>query len=176
MKKTILLLLAIALVPVLSLANGGDQRLVERGKYYINLSRAPFTPRVGVNTSFVASFFDVGANQLISEDLAVRVRISKLGDAPKGKFVFEQNNIVVEGGVLELPYTFNEGGLHEIFFDFAFTSNPQKIYEAPDFLIDVQRPLNGYSIHQIFMAIFYGVTIGLIAGWFVKKIVNSRMG
>ena len=32
--------------------------------------------------------------------------------------------------VLELKYTFESSGLHEIFFDFAFASNPQKIYEA----------------------------------------------
>jgi len=50
-KTTIALFAIIIAMPVISFANGGDQRLVERGKYYINLSRAPFTPRVGVKTS-----------------------------------------------------------------------------------------------------------------------------
>ncbi len=31
-------------------ANAGDQRVVEN-KYLINLSRAPFTPKVGIETS-----------------------------------------------------------------------------------------------------------------------------
>ena len=138
MTKIFVLTFMILITTNLVSANGGDQRLVEKGKYFINLSRAPFTPHVGVKTSFVASFFDVATNRLISENLIVRVRISKLGDAPKGKFVFEQDNIAVKGGVLEFSYTFNEAVLHEIFFDFAFASNQEKVYNAPDFLIDVQ--------------------------------------
>lgn len=169
MIKIFVLTLMILITANLVSANGGDQRLVERGKYYINLSRAPFTPRIGIKTSFVASFFDVGANRLISKDLTVRVRISKLGDAPKGKFVFEQDNIVVRGGVLEFSYIFNEVALHEIFFDFALTSNPEKIYEAPDFLLDVQKQPGGYSINQILMTVFGGFAMGLVVGWFIKK-------
>ena len=160
------------LLPVFAFANGGDQRLIEQGKYYINLSRAPFTPRIGVKTSFVASFFDVAANRLINEDLIVRVRISKLGDAPKGNFIFDQDNIVVKGGVLEFPYTFEEAVLHEIFFDFALAPDPSKVYKAPDFLLDVQKPFNGYSINQILIAVFGSFVVGLIAGWFVKRIVH----
>ncbi|MDP3763622.1 MAG: hypothetical protein Q8Q92_03160 [bacterium] len=166
MKKLSILILLAGLMPIVISANGGDQRLVERGKYYINLSRAPFTPRVGVKTSFVAAFFDVGADRLIKEDLTVRVRISKLGDAPKGKFVFEQDNITVKGGVLEFPYTFSEAGLHEIFFDFAFASNPQKTYEAPDFLIDVQRQKTSERNQFLLPTItsIVGLFIGFIIG------------
>lgn len=168
--KILLILLAFIIMPYFASANGGDQRLVERGKYYINLSRAPFTPRVGVKTSFVASFFDVGANRLISEDLIVRVRISKLGEAPKGNFIFEKNNISVKGGVLEFPYTFSEAVLHEIFFDFALTSNPQRVYDAPDFLIDVQKAeAQPQTNRQIIFWTIGGITLGLIAGWLLKS-------
>lgn len=56
MKLLIAIILFTALsTPLFSLANGGDQRLVDGTKYYINLSRAPFTPRVGVKTSILAS-------------------------------------------------------------------------------------------------------------------------
>lgn len=166
--KKIILLLAIVLMPAISFANGGDQRVVEN-KYLINLSRAPFTPRVGVKTSFLASFVDIQKNKLISEDLIVRIRISKLGDAPKGKFIYEQDNVAVKGGVLDFPYTFSEAVLHEIFFDFAFASNPEKLFNAPDFLIDVQKPeiaetsnnsLVAGSIFGIIIAFLVGVLIG----------------
>lgn len=156
-----------------SLANGGDQRIVE-GKYLINLSRAPFTPRVGVKTSFLASFVDIQKNKLIGEDLILRIRISKLGEAPKGNFIFEQKNVSVKGGVLDFPYTFIDTGLHEIFFDFAFASNPQQAYHAPDFLIDVQEPRNEYTINKILLAVFGSFTIGLMTGWFVKRIVGGK--
>ncbi len=156
----------------LVLANGGDQRIVDN-KYFINLSRAPFTPRVGIKTSMLASFVDIQKNKLIADDLIVKVQISKFGGSGSTKrtFIFEQNNVPVKGGILELPYTFTESGLHEIFFDFAFASNPQKIYEAPDFLLDVQKPLNGYNTNQILITVFSSFVVGLIAGWFAKRIV-----
>lgn len=173
MKKVIFLFLAIALIPGLSLANGGDQRVVEN-KYLINLSRAPFTPIVGVKTSFLASFVDIQKNKLIGEDIIVRIRISKLGDAPRGNFIFEQNNISVKGGVLNFPYTFIDNGLHEIFFDFAFASNPKEMYNAPDFLIDVQKPeLSESSNRRTIMEIAAGIILGLIAGWLLGRYRKS---
>src|SRR3989344_1250759 len=133
-------------VPNAVFANGGDQRVVE-GKYLVNLSRAPFTPRIGVQTSFLASFVDIQKNRLIAEDLIVKIRIAeKGGSRGKREFIFEQNNTVVKGGVLELKYTFEDSGLHEVFFDFAFASNPQIVYEAPDFLLDVQKQSDRYDI------------------------------
>ena len=158
-------------------ANGGDQRVVD-GKYLINLSRAPFTPYPGDKVAFLASFVDIEKNKLISEDLTVTVRIAKLGGSgtEKRTFLFEKEKIPVKGGILELPFIFTESGLHEIFFDFVFDSNPQKIYEAPDFLIDIQRSLTGYSKNQVLMAVLSSLVVGLIAGWFVKRIVSSRVG
>ena len=117
----------------------------------------------------------MAANRLINEDLIVRVRISKLGDAPKGNFIFDQDNIVVKGGVLEFPYTFEEAVLHEIFFDFALAPDPSKVYKAPDFLLDVQKPFNGYSTNQVLMILFGSFVIGLIAGWFIKRILSKRV-
>ena len=159
------------------LANGGDQRVVD-GKYLINLSRAPFTPRIGDKVALLASFVDIEKNKLISEDLIVSIRIAKLGGigTDKRTFLFEKEKIPVRGGVLELSYTFMESGLHEIFFDFAFASNPSKVYEAPDFLLDVQKSPNGYNTNQILIAVVGGFVAGLIGGWFVKRIVNGRVG
>ncbi len=167
------LLLFVLLLPSLASANGGDQRLVERGKYYINLSRAPFTPRVGVKTSFVASFFDVAANRLISEDLTVRVRISKLGDAPKGNFIFDQQNIVVKGGVLEFSYIFSEAALHEIFFDFTFSSNSEKVYNAPDFLLDIQKPESPERDGSSFLIAIISALVGGIAGFIIGRKIKT---
>jgi len=166
-KRDVILGRLLILVPSLSFANGGDQRLIERGKYFINLSRAPFTPRVGVKTSFVASFFDVAANRLIDEDLTVRIRIAKLGDAPKGNFIFDQENIVVKGGVVEFPYTFNEPVLHEIFFDFAFASNPKRVYNAPDFLLDVQRGEQPNRADAL--SFFLTGCLGFVLGFLLKR-------
>lgn len=173
--KTIILtalFLFVLVLPLLVFANGGDQRVVE-GKYLINLSRAPFTPRVGVKTAFLPSFFDIEKNKLITEDLIVKVRIAKLGGADKRTFIFEQDNIQVHGGVLEnLSYIFKEPGLHEVFFDFAFAADPQKIYQAPDFLLDVQRPVSGYSINQVLIAVSGSFIAGLFAGWLIKRFPN----
>ncbi len=167
MKKLFILFLLAAL-PLAVSANGGDQRAVEN-KYFVSLSRAPFTPRVGVKTSFLASFVDIQKNKLIVEDLIVRVRIAKQGDVRNNIFLFEQKDIKVRGGVLELPYTFTDSGFHEIFFDFAFVSNPLKIYEVPDFLIDVQGAgsNNDGFINQLLFLVS-GLVIGFILGKFVK--------
>lgn len=162
-----ILCLLFVILPVFVFANGGDQRVVEN-KYFINLSRAPFTPRVGVQTSFLASFVDIQKNKLISEDLIVKVRIAKQGGAGgKREFIFEQDNMVVKGGILELKYTFNNPGLHEIFFDFAFASNPERIYEVPDFLIDVQKQSEN---NRYLWKVVIGSLTGFILGWFLKKL------
>lgn len=160
-----------------ALANGGDQRIVEN-KYFINMSRAPFTPRAEEKTSFLISFARIDTMLPIAEDLIVKIRIAKLGEVgTEGRtFLFEKDNIPVKSGVLEFPYTFTETGLHEIFIDFAFASNQQKIYETPDFLLDVQKPLNGYNTSQILMAIVGSFVIGLSIGWFIKKIMSSKVG
>ena len=174
MKKLFVLLALLVMVPTAISANGGDQRVIEN-KYFINLSRAPFTPRVGVKTAMLVSFFDIQKDKLIAEDLMVKVRISKFGGAGSAKrtFVFEKNDIVVNGGVLELPYTFTESGLHEVFFDFAFASNPQKIYEAPDFLLDIQEPaLKGRFGYTSLIAGLTGVFIGLGIGFFIRRRKN----
>ena len=173
------LLVAIVAISLLAInvvsANGGDQRLVAGGKYYVNLSRAPFTPRVGIKTSMLVSFFDVGANQLIKEDLLVKVRIAKFGGGQSAKrtFIFEDDNLLVKGGVLEFAYTFGEPGLHEIFFDFTFAKDQKKIYEVPDFLLDVQSandrkgplPLSLFA-HFVFFI------IGLMLGLFLSRKMN----
>lgn len=172
--RCIIFVLLLLLIPIASFANGGDQRVVEN-KYFINLSRAPFTPRVGVKISFLASFVDIAKNKLISEDIVVNIRISKLGEAPKGNFIFEKNDVPVKGGVLELSYTFPNSGLHEIFFDFALASIPERIYEAPDFLLDIQKPLNGYNINQVLLIAFGGFVAGLFIGWFTRNSANAKL-
>lgn len=170
MKKLILLLALAAIIPGIVLANGGDQRVV-KNKYLINLSRSPFTPIVGVKTSFLASFVDISENKLINEDIKVNMRISKLGEASNGSFIFEQNNISIKSGVLDFSYTFTDAGLHEIFFDFAFASNPQQIYNAPDFLIDIQRAEIQFQTNQ---QIIFLITGGIILGFMIGLLSKTR--
>lgn len=166
-------LFATTVFPSTLLANGGDQRVVE-GKYIINLSRAPFTPRAGVETSMIVSFADIQKDTLITGPLLAKVRITKLNG---GATVFEDEKRV-EGGVLNFSHIFREAGLHEIFFDFAFASNPQKIYSAPDFLLDVQEPKAEKvprpkprigSIKSLL-----GLIIGFLGGWLFRGIAKNN--
>lgn len=167
MKTIILVFILMLFTPFIVFANGGDQRVVEN-KYFINLSRAPFTPRVGVKTSFLASFVDIEKNKLILEDLIVKIRIAKQGGAGgKRGFIFEHDNLIVKGGVLELKYTFENSGLHEVFFNFAFVSNPKKIYEVPDFLMDVQKSSESDNRTKYF---FGGLILGSIGGFLLNKL------
>ncbi len=167
--STLFILLGI-LLSYSALANGGDQRVVD-GKYLINLSRVPFTPRIGDEVSFLASFVGIEKNKLVSEDLIVTVRIAKLGGigTDKGTFLFDKEKIPVKGGITELSYTFTESGLHEIFFDFALASNPQRIYEAPDFLLDIQPSTTQKTSNKFpFFIALGGIFAGFIGGWLMR--------
>lgn len=162
-------------------ANGGDQRVVE-GEYLINLSRAPFTPRVEEKTSFLVSFVDIEKNKLIQEDLVANIRIAKLGGigVAKRTFVFEQENFRVEDGVLEFSYTFENPGLHEIFIDFAFALDSERVYESPDFLLDIQEQAQSEKPDRfLFISTMMGLTIlGFLLGWITRgkvKKYNRRM-
>ena len=171
----IILLLIFISTPAVSFANGGDQRIVE-DTYLINLARAPFTPRVGEKISFLASFVDLENNKLVAEDLIVDIRIAKLGGkgAAKRTFLFEQKDTAVHGGVLDFSYTFADTGLHEVFFDFAFASDPQRIYEAPDFLVDVQKGGERLSTQFAFIAGVMGVVFGFVLGCFAARSIGRR--
>lgn len=160
MNKKLVILLAV-FIPYLVFANGGDQRIVE-GKYLINLARSPFTPKAGEPVSMLISFARTQTNLLVSEDLTAKIRIAKLG-AGKRIFLFEKNNIKVEGGVLEFPYTFAETGLHEVFIDFVLVSEPKKVYESPDFLLDIQEPIKAekQATGKIYLAFILGVLASL---------------
>lgn len=170
-------------IPAVSFANGGDQRVVD-GKYFINFSRAPFTPRVGVKTSMLISFVDIQKNKLIAEDMIIKIRIAKLGGigSSKREFLFEQNNIKVQGGILEFSYTFMEAGFSEVFIDFSLASNPQKIYESPDFLLDVQNQESAQNANRFlinFMLISItgavsGFLFGFWSGQKIKSFLSSR--
>ena len=151
-----------------AVANGGDQRVVEN-KFLINLSRSPFTPRVGAETSFIASFVDISKDKLAEGELIVKIRVARFGGGGKRKFIFEKANAKAEGGVLEFQYAFTEAGLHEIFFDFAFASNPQKIYEAPDFLLDVQPTMTQKVSNKfLLLAVLGGILAGFVGGWLAR--------
>lgn len=174
LQRTIIILLLIFIsIPAVSFANGGDQRVI-KGKYLINLSRAPFTPRAGEQTSMLASFVDLQKNKLISEDIIVKVRVARLSGGAEREFLFERDNINAQGGVLEFKHTFTEVGLHEIFFDFAFASDPQTIYKAPDFLLDIQKPLsqNRFNNLSFLLAGITGI-IGLAAGFVIGRFTRG---
>ena len=167
----------VLLLPSLSLANGGDQRVVD-GRYLINLSRAPFTPRAGEKVSMLISFVDIQKNKLIREDLTARIRIAKLGGigTERRTFFFEQSGIGVQGGVLEFPYVFAEPGLHEVFIDFTFASNPQEVHEVPDFLLDVQKAeITSPPGRLGLVGALLGIAIGFLAGWFGRRMVGAAV-
>ena len=110
----------------------------------------------------------------MSDDLIVRIRISKLGDAPKGKFIYEQDNIAVRGGVLDFSYTFSEAVLHEIFFDFAFVSNPDKVYNAPDFLLDIQKSeIEQTSDNSLIVGSIFGIITAFLGGLLIGRKFKS---
>ena len=169
--KAVIVLVAALLAAGIAMANGGDQRVVD-GKYLINLSRSPFTPRAGERVALLASWVDLATGKLIAEDLLVKIRIAKLGGGGgKREFLYEQENVRVKGGVVEFSYTFNGSGLHEIFFDFAFASNPSLFYEAPDFLLDVQKPAvqgAGSNVRTL-AGIGVGLAVGLGLGWLLSR-------
>lgn len=161
-------LLMTALLPFTTFANGGDQRVADG--YLVNLSRAPFTPIVGVKTALLTSFVDLKTGQLIKDDILVSVRIAE-GRGSRA-FVHEKKDIPVQGGVLEYSYTFQNSGMHEIFFDFKFTNDPaQKVHELPDFLIDVQKPVaeNAIDTESLVLGISLGAVVGLLGGWFISR-------
>lgn len=161
-------LLITALLPFTTFANGGDQRVADG--YLVNLSRAPFTPIAGVKTALLVSFVDLKTGQLIKEDILVSVRIAE-GRGSK-TFIHEKKDVPVKGGVLEYSYTFQNPGMHEIFFDFTFVNDPTKIvHELPDFLIDVQKPeaKNAIDTESLIFGIGLGIVLGLLGGWFAGR-------
>ncbi len=159
--------------PVFALGNGGDQRIVEGGKYFINMSRAPFTPRAGVKTAMLISIADGKTGRPIKDDSILRIRIFKMaGKGGSRELLFEQKDIAVKGGVLEFPYTFAESGLHEVFLDFALASEPDKIIEPPDFLMDVQKPEQKDRGKQNALPYLFAV-LGFALGWCLRGIGRS---
>lgn len=162
-----------AVVPGIVFANGGDQRIVEGGKYFINLSRAPFTPRAGTKTAMLISIADGKTGRPVKEDLALRIRIFKLGGkGGERELLFEQKGIEVKGGILEFPYTFADSGLHEIFFDFALASEPNRIIEPPDFMMDIQKPEQAGTEKQAPLFLI-AIIASFAVGWFVGMVKSS---
>jgi hypothetical protein len=165
MKKLLLgVFLILALYPVLLLANGGDQRVLGQ-EYLINLSKSPFTPIAGTKTAMTVSFVDLKTGAPIKEDILVRVYVTKWRG---GKIaLYEQKDILVTGGVLDLSYTFAEPGLHEVFFSFAYVSAPEKTYAPPDFLMDIQ-PAHKKAPDLILLSGFVAIT-ALAVGFFIGR-------
>lgn len=154
-------------------ANGGDQRVGDG--YLISLSRAPFTPVAGIRTAMLASFVDLKTNQLIKDDILVSVRIAE-GRGSKA-FIHEKEDILVQGGILEYPYTFQNSGLYEIFFDFKFANDPaKKVHELPDFLLDVQKQ-DAPQVQDdrlLFLVGIAGLLVGFTAGLLAAKRLYAR--
>lgn len=157
-------------VPFRASANGGDQRVVE-GTYLVNLSRSPFTPRAGEAVAFLISFARLPKGELVTDDLIAHVKIAKLGaGSSERRFLFEKQEIPVEGGVLELPYTFSDAGLHEVFVDFALASDPTAVHRTPDFLLDVQAVLQREGTAVRFVL---GGIVGLAAGFAAGRLLQK---
>lgn len=172
-KPIFIFLLVLITVPLVTFANGGDQRVLGRD-YLVNLSRSPFTPIAGTKTAMLVSFVDLKTGKLIKDNMLVSVRVGK-GRGSK-TFIYEQNNIAIKGGVLEWSYTFADPGIHEIFFDFAFASAPEKRYEPPDFLIDVQEPVSKKTNVWVFVITFIaGLLLGLGLSKYIYYYENRHL-
>lgn len=165
MKIRFLLLVFLAL-PLIASAHGGEQRVVD-GAYIVTMSRAPFTPRVGVPTKLLISISDIKSGNVSDKDAIITLRVAKLaspGDAPQ--FIFEEKNITAERSTLGYTYNFAEAGFYEIYIDFAFADNPTKLMSAEDFLLDVQESHeqgNTIPLFWILVGILAGVAVGTIA-------------
>ena len=165
---TVLGLLITAFLSFSAFANGGDQRVADG--YLVNLSRAPFTPIAGVKTALLASFVDLETGRLIQDDMLVSIRIAE-GRGSRS-FIHERKDMPIQGGVLEYSYTFENSGMHEIFFDFKFVNDPaQKVHKLPDFLIDVQKLVaeNAIDTKSLILGIGLGAVVGLLGGWFISR-------
>ena len=152
--------------PLFSLANGGDQRVLG-SEYLINFARSPFTPIAGTKTAMLVSFVDLKTGKLIQDDILVNVRVGE-GRGSK-TFIHEEKDILVKGGVLEWSYTFTKPGIHELFFNFAFVSNPPKVYEPPDFLLDIQKPETPEKNNVLILVGIASVLISGIIGWLIGQ-------
>lgn len=180
--KTILLkifLVALGILGLLSpdllFANGGDQRIA--GGYLVNLSRSPFTPIAGTRTALLASFVDIKTGKLIKDDITVSIKIGTGNGS--GAFIHEKKDIPVYGGVLEYSYTFQNSGMHEIFFDFTFVNDPARtVHELPDFLLDVQKPGTSEKDTALItiLIVITSAIIGGVIGWLIgRKYMNKNL-
>lgn len=161
------LVLMLILIPFVSFGNGGDQR-VFGDEYLINLSRSPFTPIAGVRTAMTATFVDLQTGNPIQDDLLVTVRIEK---GRGGQVTLrEDQNILVSGGILDFSYTFEDPGLHEIYFDFAYAATPERRIEPPDFLIDVQPPEDAVRLGAFNVILIVSMVVAaFLIGFGIRK-------
>lgn len=162
----LLFLTAAYVVPVFTFANGGDQRVVGN-EYLINFARSPFTPIAGTKTAMTVSFVDLTTGQVIKDDILVTVRVGE--GRGSTTFTYEEKDILVRGGILEWSYTFNAPGIHELFFNFVFVSDPQKIYEPPDFLLDIQKPETAIQASGVIFTGILSAFGGGIIGWVIRR-------
>lgn len=165
-KSFLFLFLLLAVAPFAVNANGGDQRVLGN-EYLVNLARSPFTPIAGTKTSMVVSFVNLKTGILIQDDLLVTVRVGK-GRGSK-TFIHEEKDISVNGGILEWSYVFADPGIHELFFNFAFASDPQIVYEPPDFLLDIQKPEAQENNNIVILIAVLAMLIGGVVGWLIGR-------
>lgn len=175
MKRNILLfcIFTLFLIPVSVMGNGGDQRVADG--YLVNLSRSPFTPIAGTKTAMTVSFVDLATMRLIKDDAVVTVRIGK-GRGSK-TFLREDKELPLKGGVLEYSHTFQDSGLHELFFDFTFVNDPdRKVHELPDFLMDIQEPkVEKSSWVDDALLVLAGLFSGLLVSPFLRKKFTQKV-
>lgn len=152
------------MIPLLTSANGGDQRVQD--SYLINLTRSPFTPIVGVKTAMTVSFVDLATGAPIQDDIRVHIWITD-GRGSKN-IIHEEKDIPVDGGILDFSYTFAKTGIHEIYFEFTRVNDPETIHQIPDFMIDVQPAESRDILHPFSFG--FGLLIGLLSGILVSNV------
>ena len=166
-----LLFVFLVITPASGFAHGSDQHIVDN-RYAVSVSRAPYTPRVGMKAAFVIYIVDLQTHTLVQEDGTMSLRIAKLGEvnSKQQHYVFEKNLIAFTKGGAEFSYEFQEEGLHEIFIQFFLGSDPEKIYTPEDFLIDVGQP-SRYALDMQTIALIFllGAFLGFGTGRLMKR-------
>lgn len=163
-------LIAVLLVPAHTLANGGNQRVVE-GKYIVQISSAPLAPYAEEKVAMLVSFFDIAKDSLILTPVNARLRIA----TKAGEELLPWTQLQVEGGIAEFSYAYAQPGFYEIFVDFERSEEPGKVYTVPDFLLDVKTEPARDVPSWIPLALLGTAIVGFAAGFIAGRSTRSTM-
>ncbi len=143
------------------------------GKYIVNVSRSPFTPRAGAPTNFLISIADVSSGSVLTRDPVMHIRIARLENpGAEPQFISEERDLKAERSILGYSYTFADSGFYELYIDFAFADDLTTVLQAPDFLFDVQPS----EMTEVEMGTAYALWVlgGAVAGFALTRLLTKK--